>query len=153
MDRNPYTPPTAQVADVASSRTLYSPRQISVASLLGGPTAGAWFIHQNFMTLGNESRALRVLGLGFAATVILAVVGFYLPSRFPSSLLPIVYSVAIYQYASFLFKDAYNKHLTEGGRNGSWWMVTGVSLLAVLIFLGIGFAIAFAVPSLLLNRN
>jgi hypothetical protein len=152
MDRNPYTPPTAQVADVAGSGTLYSPRQIYVAAFLGSPIAAAWLIHRNFITLGNESRALRTLGLGFAATVVLAVVGFYLPSRFPNVLLPIVYSVATYQYALFLFKGAYNKHLTEGGRKGSWWMVIGVSLLAILTFLGVGFAIAFAVPNLLAGK-
>jgi hypothetical protein len=48
----------------------------------------------------------------------------------------------------FLFKGAYDKHLTEGGRKGSWWMVVGVSLLAVLILIGVAFAIVFAVPGL-----
>jgi hypothetical protein len=82
----------------------------------------------------------------------MAVVAFYLPSRFLNVLLPIAYSVAIYQYALFLFKGAYNKHLTEGGRKGSWSMVIGVSLLAVLTFIGVAFAIAFAVPSLLAGK-
>jgi hypothetical protein len=152
MDRNPYSPPAAPVADVAGSGTLYSPRQIYVASFLGSPIAAAWFIHQNFMTLGIESRALRTLGLGFAATVAVVVAGFFLPNRFPSVLLPLAYSFAVYQYASFLFKGAYSKHLTESGRKGSWWMVIGVSLLAALIFIGVVFAIAFAVPSLFVGH-
>jgi hypothetical protein len=152
MDRNPYSPPAASVADIASSGTLYSPRQIYLASFLGSPIAAAWFIHRNFMTLGNESRALRTLGLGFAATVAVLVAGFYLPNRFPNLLLPLAYSFAIYQYALFLFKGAYNKHLTEGGLKGSWWMVIGVSLLAILILIGIVCAIAFAVPSLFAGK-
>ena len=150
MDRNPYSPPAAPSSDVVSSGSgaLYSPRQIFVASFLGSPIAAAWFIHRNFMTLGNESRALRTLWLGLAATAAVIVVALYLPNRFPNAVLPLAYSIAIYQYALFLFKGAYNKHLTEGGRKGSWWVVIGVGLLAVLALAGVAFAIAFAAPSL-----
>jgi hypothetical protein len=104
------------------------------------------------MTLGNESRALRTLGFAFAATIALLVVGFYLPNRFPNVVLPLMYSFAIYQYALFLFKGAYNKHLAKGGRKGSWWMVIGVSLLAVLILIGVAFAIAFELPRLFAGK-
>jgi hypothetical protein len=119
---------------------------------MGSPIAAAWFIHRNFMTLGNESRAMRTLGVGFAATVAVVGAGFFLPNRFPNTVLPLAYSFAIYQYALFLFKGAYNEHLTGGGRKGSWWMVIGVSLLALLILIGVGFAIAFAVPSLFAGK-
>ncbi len=152
MDRNPYSPPAAPVADIASAGTLYSPRQIYVASFLGSPIAAAWFIHRNFMTLGNESRALRTLWLGFAATVAVVIAGFYLPNHFPNVLLPIVYSYAIYQYALLLFKSAYSTHLSGGGRKGSWWMVIGVSLLAALILMGIAFATALAIPGLFASK-
>ena len=152
MDRNPYSPPAAPVADAAGSRTLYSPRQIYVASFVGSPVAAAWFINRNFLALGNESRALRTLGLGLAATIAVVVVGFYLPNHFPSLLIPLAYSFAVYQYALFLFKGAYDKHLTEGGRKGSWWVVIGVSLLAVLILFGVVFAVALEVPSMFAGR-
>jgi hypothetical protein len=152
MDRNPYSPPVAPVDDVASPGTLYSPRQIYVASFLGSPIAAAWFIHRNFMTLGNESRTLPTLGLGFAATVAVIVIGFYLPSHFPNVVLPVTYSFAVYQYALFLFKGAYNKQLTEGGRTGSWWIVIGVSLLAALALIGAVLAVAFAFPDLFAKK-
>ena len=95
---------------------------------------------------------MRTLGFGFAATVAVAGAGFYLPNRFPNVVLPLAYSFAIYQYALFLFKDTYNKHLAGGGRKGSWWMVIGVSLFALLTFIGVAFAIAFAVPSLFAGK-
>lgn len=151
MDRNPYAPPTAPVADVvtATTGTLYSPRQIYMASFLGSPIAAAWFIRHNFTTLGNRSALQRTLWLGLAATIAVVVAALFLPKQFPNALLPVLYSYAIYQYAQFLFKTAYNKHLNTGGRKGSWWIVIGVSLLASLTLVGIAFATAFAMRSLL----
>ena len=148
MDHNPYSPPAAPVADVVSAGTLYSPRQIFAASFLGSPIAAAWFVHRNFMTLNPESRGLRTLWLGLAATVAVFVVAFYLPKHFPNALLPLAYSFAIYQYALFLFKTSYHQHLAAGGRTGSWWRVIGVSLLALLTLMGVLLAIAFAAPGL-----
>ena len=148
MDHNPYSPPAAPIADVVSAGTLYSPRQIFAASFLGSPIAAAWFIHRNFMTLGHESRGLRTLWLGLAATVAVLVAGFFLPKNFPNVLVPLAYSIAINQYALFLFKAPYVAHLIAGGRTGSWWRVIGVSLLVLLTILGVLFAIAFAAPNL-----
>ena len=152
MDRNPYSPPGAPVADVARSGPLYSPRQIYLASFLGSPIAAAWLFHRNFTTLGDESRAQLALGLGFAATVAVVVLGIYLPKGSPNLLVPIIYSYAIYQYAAMVFKAAYEKHLTEGGRRGSWWMVVGVSLLAVMILFGVAIAVAFVAPGLFVQK-
>lgn len=123
-----------------------------MASFLGSPIAAAWFIHRNFMALGHESRALRTLWLGFAATIAVVVAGFYLPKSVPNIVLPLVYSFAVYQYALFLFKDPYNKHLTDGGRKGSWWMVIGVTLLAAVALVGVVLAVAYALPSLFVQR-
>jgi hypothetical protein len=152
MDRNPYSPPAAALADVANPGILYSPRQIYVASFLGSPATAAWFIHRNFVILGDNSRALRTLWLGVAATVVVFVTAYYLPKRFPNVVLPLAYSFALYQYALFLFKGAYDKHLAGGGRQGSWWMVVAVSVHAILVILGIAIAIALAVPSVFDGR-
>jgi hypothetical protein len=152
MDHNPYSPPAASVADVVSAGTLYSPRQIFAASFLGSPIAAAWLVHRNFKVLKPESRSLRTVWLGLAATVAVFVAAFYLPKHFPNALLPLAYSFAIYQYASFLFKTSYQQHLAAGGRAGSWWRVIGVSLLALLILMGVLLMIAFAAPGLFPNE-
>ena len=123
MDRNPYSPPTAPLADATDSgAAFYSPRQIYVASFLGSPVAAAWFIHQNFMALGNRSRALRTLWLGFAATVAAFVVAFYLPDRYPHVLFPLLYSYAIYRYALFLFmaRTTSTSRRAAAGGHGGW---------------------------------
>jgi hypothetical protein len=152
MDRNPYSPPAAPLTDVARSGALYTPRQIYMASFLGSPVAAAWLMHQNFRALGDDSRALRTLWLGFAATLVVLTVAFFLPSRFPNLLFPLAYSFAIYQYALILFKSTYDKHIKDGGRRGSWWMVVGASLLADLILVGLIFGVVAAVPSLFSGR-
>jgi hypothetical protein len=148
MDHNPYAPPAAAVTDIVNTRAVFSPRQILVAAFLGSPIAATWLIHRNFMTLGDASRGLRALWLGTAVSVAVLAVAFYLPQRIPDVLLPLIYSVALYQYALHRFGAAYRQHLTAGGRTGSWWSVLGVSLLAVLILVGILFALVFAAPSM-----
>lgn len=104
MNHNPYSPPAASVADVVSAGRLYSPGQIFAASFLGSPIAAAWLVHRNFKALNPELRSLRTLWLGLAASVAVFVAAFYLPKHFPNALLPLAYSFAIYQCASFLFK-------------------------------------------------
>ena len=149
MDRNPYSPPNAPVADIVGSgpqsAPLYSPRQMYLAAFLGTPIAAAWFMRRNFKTLGNESRAENMLWLGVVATVAVFSIGTLLPSGIPNMVVPIAYSYAIYQYASFLFKAEYDKHINAGGRKGSTWTVVGVSLLIAIIFIAVVIAVVFAV--------
>ena len=73
MDRNPYAPPRSNVEVTPSgSQTtlpasrLYSPKQIAVATFLGSPLAGGWFMATNYRELGQEALATQAVWWGIA---------------------------------------------------------------------------------------
>jgi len=130
--------------DGQSSPTLgrvYSARQISVATFLGGPLAAGWLFHRNYVVLGDRSLAERPLWIGLVSTVGLLAVGFLLPPHFPSVLLPILSVAAAQALATWCFKEPYEKRSANGGASGSWWMVVGISLISLLAIVGMVFAI------------
>jgi hypothetical protein len=118
------------------SSRLYSSRQIYVASFIGTPLAAAWFMACNWAALGDEPRALRYLWLGFGATIAALAVAIVLPDKTPHILWPLLYSVAIYQWAKVLFDRLFGPFISNGGVKGSWWVVVGVSVLAMIIVFG-----------------
>jgi hypothetical protein len=122
---------------------VYSPRQISLAAFLGSPIAAGWFFSRNYAALGDESSSSRSLWLGMAATVGVIALANALPAKFPSALLPILYTAAIEQYASRCFKTKYEKQLAKGGSKGSWWTVVRISIVICVILIAVLVAAAW----------
>jgi hypothetical protein len=123
---------------------LYTVRQIGIASFLGGPAAGAWFISRNYVALSQPEKVRRVLVLGGVVTAALVPLALLLPESTPHSLLPLAYTAAFYYYAEHLFGSAIKLHLAAGGARGSWWTVVGVALLIVLVLVGLLFGLVMA---------
>ncbi len=129
--------PFAPTSSRPSAR-IWSPRQISLAALLGSPLAAAWFFSRNFLAFGDEVRSRRSLWVGFGFTALVLAVAYLLPARFPGALIPLIYTAATELYASSCFKSSYEKHITEGWPRGSWWSVVGVSLASFLLVVALG---------------
>jgi hypothetical protein len=127
---------------------LYSPRQIALAAFLGSPIAAAWFFHRNFLTLHDDQRAWRAISFGVAATAAVVALALVLPPQFPKPLLPLLYTAAIDIYASTLFRKRLEEHISVGGRKGSWWMVVGIGLFALLVVFGVLLAMVSTMPTL-----
>jgi heme exporter protein D len=128
------------------SSRFYTSRQIYVASFLGSPLAAAWFMACNWTALGDELRALRFLWLGFGATIVAMAVAFILPDQTPHIFWPLLYSIAIYQWAKVLFDRPFAQFISNGGVRGSWWAVVGISVLALVVVLGMISAALYFVP-------
>ena len=126
----------------AQNVAMYSPRQIFLASFVGGPAAAAWFISRNYRALSRPERVRQSLVLGGVAMGALMLLVFLLPQKTPNNALPIVYSAAIYYYARKEFGSVVTSHLAAGGPKGSWWLVVGIALLSVVAFLGLVVAVA-----------
>jgi hypothetical protein len=122
---------------------LYSPRQIYVASFLGTPAAAAWFISRNYRALSRAEKVREIALLGGVATIAAFIVAFLLPDRTPNVLWPLVYSIGIYYYAQHLFGSLYERHITGGGKRGSWWRVVGVALLISIALMSLLFLAYF----------
>lgn len=80
---------------MAAIRTrIYSPAQITLGALWGGPVAAVYFIHCNFAALGRAREARHALALGCGACLAFLLALPFLPEQFPSLLLPLGYSLA-----------------------------------------------------------
>jgi hypothetical protein len=112
-----------------NSITVYSPYQIYVASFIGGPLGGAWFLSRNYRALSNVAAATRSLVVGCIAVIVMLPLIFVLPQKFPNLVIPIAYSAAFYYFA----KPRFAVDSARGIRFGNGWR-HWVSLIGLAIF-------------------
>lgn len=122
-----------------------TPRYFSIwqavaAGALGGFLAGAVLIAINFKRLDKKEQyksSLLVGALGFMiAVTISAATTMILTSLSAWLIIPVtlVYPILIYLWHNETMQDAIsNLVITKQARNESWWLVFGISLVAVVI--------------------
>jgi hypothetical protein len=155
VNHNPYSPPSARVADAAeavgragSTARLYTSGQIALAAFLGSPLAAAWFASANFKALAQPFKATRTMYLGVGLLITVLCISFVLPDSMPNSILPIAYSLGIRYAAEPYFKEPIREHVASGGKLGSWWKVVGLSLLVSMALVLLIVVVAVALASL-----
>jgi hypothetical protein len=120
--------------------SVYSPHQIYVASFVGGPLGGAWFLSRNYRALSNATAATRSLLVGCVAVILILPLTFVLPEKFPNLVIPIAYSFAFYYFANtqFAVDSAQGIRFGKGWRH--WTNLIGISIfwLAVTTALWMG---------------
>jgi len=154
VERNPYAPPKADVADAAAdaavapvSGELYTPGQHFVAAFIGSPIAAAWLAAANYRVLGRAHDARAIVGWGLVATAIAFALGMVLPERFPNFVLPLAYCLVVRSLAKMQFGALVDAHRAAGGKIESWWRAVGIgfaSLIVIgLILTGLVFALVY----------
>jgi hypothetical protein len=134
-------PPPVLLSDEAGGK-LYSVGQITLATFLGTPLAGALILARNHQALGKSGSAWREVAIGGAATVLLVVLGFILPENFPAAGFSIGSCVGMYYYAKESQGDAIESHLKPGGSKGSWAVTVIVGIICSVILFGLLFLFA-----------
>ena len=101
-------------------------------AFLGGPVGLIYFLRENFVALGDDALAKRSLVYGAALIVALLVILPFLPEKFPSSPITIVYMIIGYQIAN-------SRQMTRGAIEASThytfhsdWRVFGLGLVCLL---------------------
>jgi hypothetical protein len=112
-----------------SSLRMYSPRQIYVASFVGGPFAGAWFVSRNYRTLSKSTAAFRSIVVGCIAVIAMVPLILVLPEHFPNLVVPIAYSIAFYYFAKPRFVEDSAMGIAFGRGWRHWVTLIGVSIL------------------------
>jgi hypothetical protein len=126
--------------------SLFSVMQVSVATFLGAPLAGAFLISQNHKALGQGKAARQSLVTGVIGTVILMGIAFFLPDNFPNLVLPIVSIVVLQQWYQKVMGETFNKHVADGGKKGSWVTTVGVGLLCLVLIIAILVGVVMMLP-------
>jgi hypothetical protein len=145
-----YRPPKAELGAAetpaaAGTGRVYSIRQITAATFLGTPLAGAILMAGNATAFGEAQRRRSYLIGGAVATVLVFVVALLLPDRFPNSVLPLAYTLALQAVATRLQGANVQAQLTAGSRHHSNWRVLGVGVacLAATILVLLVLAVAY----------
>jgi hypothetical protein len=108
--------------------------------------AACWFFARNYRQLGQPKTARHYLIWGGIGTAALLAICFFLPDRFPNSVIPAIYTVGLLQAAKRMHGMTVARHISAGGRLGSWWSVVGISLLILIIVCAAVFGVVFLLP-------
>lgn len=142
---NPYAPPSSDAPPIIKAK-FYSAGQIAWAGFLGSPIAGFILIAINYRRWNKHKEANIAIGVGLLLTVVLLAISAFLPENFPNSVIPLAYTVGIYQGVRVLQGPAYDKHFWNGGAKASTWGATGVGILCGFVILALLFGVILAMP-------
>ena len=140
---NPYASPQARLEDAPSAarRAVYSPTQGAVGTFLGGPLPAVYFLCVNYAALEQPRRVRAALAWGLAASLAFLLLFPFIPERVPRFLFPLAMSWAA---RLLIEKGQFSKEAIAASgrfRFQSNWRVAGVSLLGMLVFLALAFAV------------
>ena len=105
---NPYAAPSAPVAD-APERRYYTPGQVTLATLLGGPLAGGYLFSRNYSLFGSRKKAKIALLWSLAVSVAAIGLGFALPAH-TSRTVPAAIVAGMYRWYA---KEAFQGTIAE----------------------------------------
>lgn len=119
---------------VVSIRPLYSPGEIALATVFGGPLGGAWLLARNYRRLDARRKARAALAIGALAMGAVVAIGWLVP---PAAvvfvlLFPPIVAIAL---AERLQGADHVRHAPVGGRTGSSWRALGVGVVLIPIYL------------------
>lgn len=101
-----------------SEHTLYSPEQVFWASFLGTPIWGAVLLRRNFIRMGLETDARKIVWMTLGLLVVLVAAGAYLPSGASIGGLVGV-SMGMKTHAQQTQGERFRSFLESGGSKGS----------------------------------
>jgi len=128
-------------------KNIYSPRQIQVATFLGGPLAAAYFLKRSFESIGKTALANKCFLICLIGGVIILGILPFLPEETPNTLIPIAYLIPV---IALLKKDYLTKQeITESEvyKFESNWKVFGISLGATLVYAILAFGVVWFTQS------
>lgn len=128
------------------SQSLWSVKQISIASFLAGPMAGCYFLGKNFREFGSPTYAKWCYLTGFLATLLFLAIPFFAPEQFlkyiPSKIIPIVYTSIITSYAHVYQNKIIKEKMDQGAQRRSF----GWCFLLIFSFVVIQLSLLFVCP-------
>lgn len=122
-------------------KKVYSKKSVILATLLGGPIAGAYLFFRNFRALQEENKAKISLVIGIIFTLSLIYVDFILSIPIVQNIPAFIILAANAGLASFLFlrfqEDKVSELVESGGEYFSSWNAAGTSLLCLIVTLAL----------------
>ena len=134
------------MSDNPLSTPLFSRAGVTLATFLGSPLAGTAVLALNYRRLNQPRLARLSLVWGVVSTIVIVIVAFLLPEKFPSIAISAAYTYTMYNVATSLQWRTYTSHVERGGARASIWMAAAIGVGGLCIVVGIIVAFAFVLP-------
>ncbi|MFC2129705.1 ankyrin repeat domain-containing protein [Bacteroidota bacterium] len=112
---------------------LFSRTQVSVVTFFGTPIAGAILMARNFKALEKPESARNSIINGILGTIVLILMGVFLPKWFPDLVLPAASIIAIQIWYTRTQKKAYDQHIKAGGLSGPATPVVVIGIIGFAV--------------------
>ncbi|MBU1438670.1 MAG: hypothetical protein KJ930_13170 [Gammaproteobacteria bacterium] len=128
-------------------RSIYSPRQIQLATFFGGPFAAAYFLKKGFEAIGKSELAKKAFYISLLFSFILLIGLPFLPEKMPNNSITLLYFIPVVLLLknNYLTKDEIIA--SENFEFESSWKVFGLSTCFVVLFSALAFAVMMNVQS------
>ena len=117
------------------SQRYYTPWQICVAAVIGGPVTSGYLSYRNHSMFGDRSKARLALAAGVGLCVALVALGFNLPEGKSGTALAGAVAGGYRWCGQSAFASEIARRNGEGWRPQSWWHVLGLSLAFLVALL------------------
>tara|TARA_R110000868_G_scaffold13345_9_gene62327 strand:+ start:1339 stop:1755 length:417 start_codon:yes stop_codon:yes gene_type:complete len=130
-----------------STQAVYSPTQAALGTFLGGPLAGLYYLKHNFRVLNRNEQEQQTVRYGGMFMVALLAVLPFIPEQVPGLPFAIAFVVVArmlvekYQFSKQDIIDAPELDFQSN------WLVMGVSIVSMLIFLAVSFAVIWGLAT------
>jgi hypothetical protein len=130
------------IATAESPRRYYTPWQIAVATIIGGPLAGGFFASLNYLLFGARKKAATIAVVSVLVCIVAMVVASLMPPHVPRSGFALLIIGAYRWYAEGAFAGNIAARKSEGWTHQSWWQLISISVAFLVgsmfvLFLGL----------------
>lgn|ERR1700681_1807221 len=149
---NPYEAPNARVEDSPEQR-YYTPGQVLLAAILGGPLAGGYLVSRDHSLFGSPKKARATLLWSCVVLIGMIGLGYSLPEH-SSETIPAAIVAGMYRwYAKESFQSTITQRQNQGWLRYSWWRVVGLSVGILVLMLALLVVFVIVIPQLLGVRS
>jgi len=141
----PYAPPLAPVGVTTTDR-FYTPWQICVGAIIGGPVAAGYFYSRDYILFGLPRKAMTSLILSGVLLCCLFAIGISLPEHGSGTGFAVAVAAMYRWFAQKTFDQTISLRRDKGWTAYSWWRVIGLSIIGLTLTLAVLFALLLLLP-------
>ena len=138
------SPPAPEDSVAFRPVRVYTPSQVALGALLGGPMGVIYFLWTNFQAMDRPSAANRTIAWGMVAFAALVLLIMRMPQGPEAYLLTLAYVVIAGQIARRYQMSREDIGKSALYRRQSNWLVVGIGLLCSLLSLVVALVVALA---------
>ena len=111
---------------------VYTPWQVCVSCLIGGPASATLLIAENFRVFDNQKKRKLTLLCGAVTLLALVGLGLMLPKHSSGTVLAVVVAGVSREITKHQQGSQIAEIQAKGGRIASWWVAVGVGLIGLV---------------------